>query len=358
MKIISYNVRGYNAPDKHRLIKRGLDQLWPDVVFLQETKLDNGEKKSLLGSWKQWSRAFVDSVGASGGLGILWHKNIHKVEEGLASNMWQGSGRGSLNHWGDLNAILELSDKLGGNGEIPTNLAHFQNFVTENGLREIKSKEGHFTWSNCRITGQHVAEKLDRCPFKFEKMWLRDQNLRDLINGWWSGAPEVSGTKAFIFVKKLQFIKSKLKEWNRVKFDNIFANKRELEDRLASLQEDIIQMGVTSEKFLQERELKGQYSELLAREEVFWRQKLRECWLKEGDRNIKFFHNSVKVKRSRNKIMSILNKENAELDKMDDINKEAVDFFLSLLSKDKDPELEQQQEGLNVIPKLITDAQN
>ncbi|XP_057859032.2 uncharacterized protein LOC131067882 [Cryptomeria japonica] len=98
-------------------------------------------------------------------------------------------------------------------------------------------------------------------------MWLRDQSLRELINGWWSGALEVSGTKTFVFVKKLQFIKSKLKEWNRVKFGNIFANKRDLEDRFASLQEDIIQMGMTSEKILQERELKGQYSELLAREE-------------------------------------------------------------------------------------------
>ncbi|XP_059066322.1 uncharacterized protein LOC131857643 [Cryptomeria japonica] len=222
--------RGYNALDKRRLIKQGLDQLRPDVVFLQETKMDNGEEKSLLGSWKQWSGVFVDSEGASGGLGILWNANIHKVEEGLASNMWQ--------------------------------------------------------------------------------------------------------------------------------FGNIFAIKRDLENRLASLQEDIIQMGMTSKKFLQERELKGQYSEVLAREEVFWRQKLRECWLKEGDRNTKFFHNSVKAKRSRNKITTILNRENVVLDKVDDINKEAVEFFLTLLSKDNDPKLEKQQEGLNVIPELITDAQN
>ncbi|XP_059068439.1 uncharacterized protein LOC131858958 [Cryptomeria japonica] len=192
MKIIFWNVKGCNALDKRRLIKRGLDQLRPDVVFLQETKMDNGEEKSLLGSWKQWSRVFVDSEGASGGLGILWNANIHKVEEGLASNMWQvcklhsyplnvdftiinvyGPCKSELQKRfrrslsslirdlegrlliieGDFNAILELSEKLGGKGEIPTNLAHFQNFVTKNGLREIKSKEGQFTWSNRRISG-------------------------------------------------------------------------------------------------------------------------------------------------------------------------------------------------------------
>ncbi|XP_059065926.1 uncharacterized protein LOC131857407 [Cryptomeria japonica] len=287
------------------------------------------EAKTLMGTWKQWSGVFVDLEGALGGLGILWNANIQKVEEVMVSNMWQvckfhsyplnvdftiinvyGPSKSTLQKkiWrtlssligdlegdlliieGNFNAILELSDKLGGNGEIPANLAHFQKFVTENGLMEIKSKEDQYTWSNRRISGQHVAEKLDhfflggpwvetnllfasnvhpmtiydhlpvelsitvdgppiRCPFKFEKLWLRDQSQRELINGWWSGAPKVCGSKAFIFVKKLQFIKSKIKEWNLVKFGNILANKRDLEDRLASLQEDIIQKGMTSKKF-------------------------------------------------------------------------------------------------------------
>ncbi|XP_057851793.2 uncharacterized protein LOC131061978 [Cryptomeria japonica] len=273
----------------------GPGPLWIQKV-LQEVWVSFGMQISI-----RWRKVWPPICGGRFGLQYVAVINVYgpcksRLQKGfwrsLSSPIQELDG-GLLIIGGDFNAILELSDKLGGKGDIPANLALFQNFVTENGLKEIKSKEGQFTWSNHRISGQHVVEKLDRfflggpwaetnllfasiihpvaasdhlpvelsitfdgppvrCPFKFEKMWLRDQSLRELINGWWLGAPEVSGTKAFVFVKKLQFIKSKLKEWNRVKFGNIFANKRDLEDRLASLQEDIIQLGMTSEKFLQE----------------------------------------------------------------------------------------------------------
>lgn len=63
---------------------------------------------------------------------------------------------------GDFNAILDMSDKSGGKGGLFVTQVNFQNFVADNGLREVKSKEGQFTWSNQRIVGNHVAEKLDR----------------------------------------------------------------------------------------------------------------------------------------------------------------------------------------------------
>lgn len=44
-----------------------------------------------------------------------------------------------------------------------------------------------------------------------------------------------------------------------------------------------------------------------ARLESILRQKSRETWLKEGDKNSKFFHISITVKRRRNRIMAIKN---------------------------------------------------
>ncbi|XP_059073688.1 uncharacterized protein LOC131874365 [Cryptomeria japonica] len=322
----------------------------PDVVLLQETKMDKVEVKTLMGTWKQWSGVFVCKF-HSYPLNVDFtitnvygpsKSTLQKVFWRTLSSLIRDLEGDLLIIGGEFNAILELSDKLGGKGEIPANLAHFQNFVTKNGLKEIKSTEGQYTWSNQRISGQHVAEKLD-CFFLggpwAETNLLFASNVHPMTTSdhlpvelsiTVDGALEVCGTKAFIFVKKLQFIKSKIKEWNRVKFGNIFANKRDLENKLESLQEDIIQKGMTSKKFWQERELKGQYSEVLAREEIYWR----------------------------NKITTILNSENVVLDKVEDINKEVVDLFLSLLSKDNESNVEQQQEGLNVIPKLITATQN
>lgn len=39
MKVVSWNVRGLNAPSKQRLVKHCLSSFSPELVLLQETKL-------------------------------------------------------------------------------------------------------------------------------------------------------------------------------------------------------------------------------------------------------------------------------------------------------------------------------
>lgn len=47
-------------------------------------------------------------------------------------------------------------------------------------------------------------------------------------------------------------------------------------------------------------------NDLLAKEELFWRKKSNELWLKARDRNTFFFHNSTKVRKEVNRIASIV----------------------------------------------------
>ena len=54
-----------------------------------------------------------------------------------------------------------------------------------------------------------------------------------------------------------------------------------------------------------EEELQVELSKWLARTEVLWKQKSRELWLKEGDRNTKIFHLSTIIRRRRNHIDAI-----------------------------------------------------
>ncbi|XP_057823837.2 uncharacterized protein LOC131036058 [Cryptomeria japonica] len=140
-----------------------------------------------------------------------------------------------------------------------------------------------------------------------------------------------------------------------VKFGNIFVNIIIIEAELKDMESTIMDQGMTLEAFNKEKALKSRLNEILAREEVYWKQKSREGWIKEGDRNTKFFHNSVKVRRSWNKVTAIKNRANIILDKLEDINKEAMDFFSELLSKRQILDSQHQDTLLNNIPKVILD---
>jgi len=48
---------------------------------------------------------------------------------------------------------------------------------------------------------------------------------------------------------------------------------------------------------------------LCKQEEIFWKQKSRVQWLKEGERNTKFFHRSTIANRTHNRISSIKDKD-------------------------------------------------
>ncbi|XP_059073802.1 uncharacterized protein LOC131070546 [Cryptomeria japonica] len=376
MKFLTWNVRGCNAADKRRLIKRGFDQAKLKVICIQETKLGRDAAACIFGVRQRWSGAFVDSEGASGGLDILWNPLAIQVDVVSCSKHWQmvKVNLKTMNFscflfnvygttlavdkcrlWediskrleevrpslaivvGDFNATLSFSDKCGGVRRLCRSQSDFQSFVNANALFEVAAKGGIFTWTNRRRGFSNIVEKLDRfflardwnlaplvfeaevlaisgsdhfpvslvvqkdevpirCPFKVEKMWIRESSFRDCVVGWWKEAPVVEGFLTFQFFKKLSFVKQKLKYWNREVFGNIFDEKRRLEGDLGALNAKVLVEGMDEVDFLTEKDLLSKYGEFLQREEICWKQKLREHWLKAGDRNTKFFHSSVKAR--------------------------------------------------------------
>lgn len=136
----------------------------------------------------------------------------------------------------------------------------------------------------------------------------------------------------FFFHKKLSYIKTKLKEWNKVYFKNIFVEGQGIENKLKALNEVVIAKGMR-EEFSTKKKLKAEQAEILAREEAFWRQKLCELWLKDGDRNTKFFHNSAVTNRSKSRILELIRDDRTIVNSREGISQEAVGYFQSLLNR-------------------------
>lgn len=155
----------------------------------------------------------------------------------------------------------------------------------------------------------------------------------------------------------MQFVKEQLKIWNRDSFKNIFVKKLFLENNLASLNERVIEVGMDEMACAKEKELNSIYKEILAREEVFWRQKSRETWLRNGDQNMKFFHKSVKARHARNRIFFIFDGQGRLLTTADHINKEAVNFFKNMFLNNSIP-LEGSLDLLDRILRILTEGHN
>jgi len=112
----------------------------------------------------------------------------------------------------------------------------------------------------------------------------------------------------FLLHKILKHIKLKIKDWNRKDFGNIFVEKKSVENKMKVLNQALIKDGFDRVKSNQVDKYHQEWDNLCKQEEIFWRQKSRVQWLKEGERNTIFFHRSTMANRTHNIISSIKNK--------------------------------------------------
>ncbi|XP_059078037.1 uncharacterized protein LOC131876615 [Cryptomeria japonica] len=84
-----------------------------------------------------------------------------------------------------------------------------------------------------------------KLPFKFEPMWFRDQLFLPSLKHWWYSTPFFPGSRMFQLVKKLGFLKSRIKDWNVMHFKNIFGEKARIQEEIEQLNESIVASGLS-----------------------------------------------------------------------------------------------------------------
>ncbi|RVW34760.1 LINE-1 reverse transcriptase-like [Vitis vinifera] len=136
-------------------------------------------------------------------------------------------------------------------------------------------------------------------PFRFENMWLEEEGFKDKMKTWW-GSLNFTGSSNYILDAKLRALKNILKIWNKEEFGLVEAKKGEALKQVEYWDEkekyDVLNM----EDCEARNGAREAYKSWVIKEEIFWRQKSRELWLKEGDNNTRFFHRMANAHSRRN----------------------------------------------------------
>ena len=199
IKIISWNVRGVNDPDKRKVIKNFLRSYRADIVCLQEIKVQEMSVKLVrgLGAGRNLNCKELNAEGSAGGILLLWdnsHINLADyvfgsysvtclfrmtengflwafsgvygpVENSYRESFWEelGSIKGLWDcPWcvgGDFNEVLYPNERSRG-GRLTNSMRRFSEILNDLELRDLPLQGGPYTWSG-GLNGS-ARSRLDR----------------------------------------------------------------------------------------------------------------------------------------------------------------------------------------------------
>ncbi|TYI76842.1 hypothetical protein E1A91_D06G105000v1, partial [Gossypium mustelinum] len=238
---------------------------------------------------------------------------------------------------GDFNAILNDAEKEGGRKGVRAQMNEFKAVMDEMALVDIKPDSGWFTWVNNRDEGRLIKERLDRFltsvavvenfPFIATKVLRQTQSDHDaiILDLWGRKSKTFPKDKRLCFKfdvcsvgnkeaknviergwnsegtdygEKMDRVRSALGPWQCKKFGKMKNEMRKLEKQI----EVVIDSTSKADSGKTLKETRRRLDFLYAKEESYWAQRSRSRWLREGDRNTKFFHAKATGRLKKNNI--------------------------------------------------------
>lgn len=128
--------------------------------------------------------------------------------------------------------------------------------------------------------------------FRFENSWIKESDCRNIIHQCWNmeGLDDI--------VEKMVRCCAKLEEGGLLK---------ELKAKMEVCRKDMrkFRSRRDSKGVLQYNRVRWEYLCLLEKQEIYWKQRAKQFWLREGDKNTRFFHKYASVRKENNSIKKI-----------------------------------------------------
>jgi hypothetical protein len=108
----------------------------------------------------------------------------------------------------------------------------------------------------------------------------------------------------------------------------------------------------------EEEQLQAQLEERKKQEEILWKQKSRVQWLKEGEKNTKFFHRAMTHGRHINRITHLEDSQGNHIREHQKIEEELLRYYQDLLKEPRIDRTEAIRRVTEHIPALVTSEHN
>lgn len=234
---------------------------------------------------------------------------------------------------GDFNDLLNQDEKKVRNEHPNWCIRGFLEAVHECALLDLPARGYPYTWKNSKGTDNAIEEKLDRelvssswmqifpnarlsnvtapisghsplvlqtkvterqlfqAKFRFENRWFKEQGLEDMVRLSWHRYPGSD------LIMRLALCANELETWGKNLNKEHRMKIKHYKECIEKLQPKNDPISVA-----ELGEVKNNMAQLLLSEEIYWRQRAKTFWLKDGDSNTVFFMRLPRQEKRRIKL--------------------------------------------------------
>lgn len=184
--------------------------------------------------------------------------------------------------------------------------------------------------------------------FTFEHYWTMEDDFETVVKDTWDNlSPDSS------LGMKLDGMAKALTDWAKIKVGSIPKEIKRTKDKLDKILNDERKPYDASIM----AHLENRLEKLLDQEETHWRQRSRNQWLTEGDRNTAFFHRTASDRKKKNMINNLEDKFGKMESDPAKIHGIVTEFYSDLF-KTQNPSDRDIELTTELIPRVVTEDMN
>ncbi|XP_027095016.2 uncharacterized protein [Coffea arabica] len=390
MRALVWNCQGVGSPLTVPHLREVNNLLSPSLIFLSETKNRKQVLDRIARGLRFDNSAVVEAMHKAGGMAIFWKEETQVLEVNLTAFTIEVRLEDDVKHcdWWFIGVYASCDSQI--RKEQWRVLRDRSRLWGDRYMIADIGFEGHpWTWSNHWEDEGEIRQRLDRClasyewvqtfdkakcqhmdtyasdhsilcldtdpekgkrkqRFFFDKRWLHKEGVQQVVEQAWQ--KDEPGSRMFKITRKIRNCRIELLKWRNTFQANSKRKIVEVRKRL----EAVSSSEAASKKEMM-TELKNQLKEAYQEEEKFWSQKARLDWLREGDKNTKYFHAFVKGRRIKNRIRKLQRENGSWAESEEEIVSEISGFFRELFTSGGRNDMSEILEG---IPHSITQEMN